>query len=77
MRKLLAILLNDCKVKKDNCYNTEQIFFLNSVLRNFQDYFISYETGQSVGGRKQKNPEKNRMAHPQAVRGSNPHQAQR
>ena len=26
-------------------------FFFNSVLRPFQDYFSSYETGQSVGGR--------------------------
>ena len=25
-------------------------FFLNPVLRPFQDYFSSYETGQSVGG---------------------------
>ena len=25
-------------------------FFFNSVLRPFQDYFSSYETGQSVGG---------------------------
>ena len=54
-------------------------FFLNSVLRSFQDYFRSYETGQTVGGRKQKNPEN--QAHWQAelglshmcpVRGSNP-----
>ena len=40
--------------------------FLNSVLRPFQDYFSSYETGQSVGGRKRENPEKNHLAHPQA-----------
>ena len=33
-------------------------FFLNSVLRPFQDYFSSYETGQSVGGQKRENPEK-------------------
>ena len=61
----------------------ENLFFFNSVLRIFQDYFSSYETGQSVGGRKQENPEKNPLAHPQAelglshmwpVRGSNPHQ---
>ena len=60
-------------------------FFFNSVLRPFQDYFSSYETGQSVGGRKRENPEKNHLAHPQAelglshmwpVRGSNPHQTQ-
>ena len=31
----------------------------NSILRPFQDYFSSYETGQSVGGRKRENPEKN------------------
>ena len=30
----------------------EFFFFLNSVLRPFQDYFSSYETGQSVGGAK-------------------------
>ena len=55
---------------------------LSSVLRPFQDYFSSYETGQSVGGRKRENPEKKHLTHPQAglclshmwpVRGSNPH----
>ena len=60
--------------------------FFNSVLRPFQDYFTSYETGQSVGGRKRENPEKNHLAHPQEelslshmwpVRGSNTHQTQR
>ena len=59
--------------------------FLNSVLRPFQDYFSSYETGQSVGGRNRENPEKNHLAHPQAElglshvpeRASNPHQTQR
>ena len=60
-------------------------FFFNSV-RPFQDYFSSYETGQSVGGRKRENPEKNHLAHPQAElglshmwpeRGSSPHQTQR
>ena len=60
-------------------------FLVNSVLRPFQDYFSSYETGQSVGGRKRENPEKNHLAHPQAElclshmwpeRGSNPHQTQ-
>ena len=40
-------------------------FFFNSVLRPFQDYFSSYETGQSVGGRKRENPEKKHLAHPQ------------
>ena len=57
-----------------------------SVFCPFQDYFSSYETGQSVGGRKRDNPEKHHLAHPQAelglshmwsVRGSNPHQTQR
>ena len=62
-----------------------QILF-NSVLCPFQDYFSSYETGQSVGGRKREIPEKKHLAHPQAevglshmlpARGSNPHQTQR
>ena len=44
-------------------------FFFNSVLRPFQDYFSSYETGQSVGGRKRENPEKNHLTHPQAKLG--------
>ena len=65
-------------------------FFFYSVLRPFEDYFSSYETGQSVGGKKRENPEKNRLAHPQAEHSlshvasvgsrlwvSNPHQTQR
>ena len=61
-------------------------YFFNSVLRPFQDYFSSYETGQSVGGRKREIPEKKQLAHPQAevglshmlpARDSNPHQTQR
>ena len=60
--------------------------YINSVLRPFKDYFSSYETGQSEGGRKPENLEKNHLAHPQAelgfshmwpVRGSNPRQTQR
>ena len=31
-------------------------YILNSVLRPFQDYFSSYETGQSVGGPKTGEP---------------------
>ena len=31
-------------------------FFFNSVLRPFQDYFNSYQTGQSVGGAKTGEP---------------------
>ena len=48
---------------------TRFFFFFNSVLRPFQDYFSSYETGQSVGGQKRENPEKNHLAHPQAELG--------
>ena len=32
------------------------LFFFYSVLRPFQDYFSSYETGQSVGGAKTGEP---------------------
>ena len=60
------------------------LLLLNSVLRPFQDYFSSYETGQSVGGAKTGEPRE--KPHPQAElglshmwpeRGSNPHQTQR
>ena len=44
-------------------------FFFNSVLHPFQDYFSTYETGQSVGERKWENTEKNHLAHPQAELG--------
>ena len=58
--------------KKDKCcapigtgklYNNPRIttngqILFNSVLRPFQDHFSSYETGQSVGGRKREIPEK-------------------
>ena len=62
--------------------NDVTFFFFSSVLPPFQDYFSSYETGQSVGGRKRENPEKKHLAHPQAelglsnmwpVRGWSPH----
>ena len=64
-------------------------FFFNSVLRPFQDYFSSYEMGQSVGGAKTGEPREKppgTVAHPQAELGlshmwpewgPNPHQAQR
>ena len=64
-------------------------YFMNSVLRPFQDYFSSYETDQSLGGRKRRkreDPDKNHLAHPKKEfrfshmwpeRGSNPHQTQR
>ena len=38
-------------------------YFFNLVLRPFQDYFSSYETGQSVGGRKREIPEKKNTWH--------------
>ena len=34
-------------------------FFFKFSLRPFQDYFSSYETGQSVGGRKREYSERN------------------
>ena len=38
--------------------NVSQVVFcfFNSVLHPFRDYFISYETGQSVGGAKKEEP---------------------
>ena len=60
-------------------------FFFNSVLRPFQDYFSSYETGQSVGGAKMEEFQEKHLTHPQAELGlshmwperdSNPHQTQ-
>ena len=44
---------------------TEHIRFFDSVLRPFQSYFSSYETGQSVGGAKPGEP----LTHPQAELG--------
>ena len=44
--------------------NTSHDFFFNIVLRPFQDYFNTYETGQSVGGRKQENPQEKRPGTP-------------
>ena len=41
----------------------------HDILRPFQDYFSSYETGQSVGGAKRENPAKNHLAQPQAELG--------
>ena len=43
-------------------------FFFNSVLRPFKDYFSSYETSKSEGGRKREFPDINHLAHPQAER---------
>ena len=39
-------------------------FFFNSVLRPFQDYFSSYETGQSVGGAKTGAPREKTLGTP-------------
>ena len=38
-------------------------FFNDSVLNPFQDYFNSYETGQSVGGAKAGEPRQKHLAH--------------
>ena len=48
-------------------YLVVYIYFFKFSFRPFQDYFISYETSQSVGGRKRENPGKEHLAHPQAV----------
>ena len=44
--------MNHLSAKKNN----NIFFFFNSVLRPFQDYFSSYETGQLVGGVKTGEP---------------------
>ena len=48
--------MNDYEI----CLNSEYVnvlkSFYNSILRPFQDYFSSYETGQSVGGAKTGEP---------------------
>ena len=44
-------------------------FFFNSVLRPFQDYFSSYEMGQSVGGAKTGEPRENPPGTPHAELG--------
>ena len=60
-------------------------FFFDSVLRPFQDYFSSFETGQSVGGAKTREPQEKSPCTPRgrtwpvshvAKAGSNPHQTQ-
>ena len=62
------------------------IYFFNSVLRPFQSYFRSYETGQSVGVAKTGKPREKTPDTPAsrtwlishvARGGSNPHQTQR
>ena len=77
VRLLLALVVT---------HHEKRFFFVYFNLHPFQDYFSSYETGQSVGGRKQENPEKYHLAHLQAelglshmwpMQGSNPHQTKR
>ena len=46
-----------------------QVHLFNPVLRPFQVYFSSYESGISVGERKWENPEKKHVAHPQTEHG--------
>ena len=62
------------------------LFYYYSVLRPFQDYFSSNETGQSVGGAKTGEPRekppdtpasRTNLSHMWPERGSNPHQTQR
>ena len=65
--------------------NDVSLIFFYSVLRPFQDYFSSYETGQSVGGAKTGEPPRKTTWHARkqnlacltsAICGSNPHQTQ-
>ena len=59
-----------------------RILVFNSDLSPFQDYFSSYETGQSVGGAKTGEPREKppdtpaSRTWPVSERGSNPHQSQ-
>ena len=46
----------NCGFFENWCSLRPDFFFFNSVLRPFQDYFSSYETGQSVGGAKTGEP---------------------
>ena len=64
----MAAIVADNSLKGDMSGRSNKLLFY-SVLRPFQDYFSSYETGQSVGGRKRENPEKNHLGHPQAELG--------
>ena len=84
MNKTVNMIANVTSLSKLTKLNIMWIFY--AVLCPFQDYFSSYETGQSEGGRKRKDPEKTHLAHPQAELGlshmwpewgSNPHQTQR
>ena len=65
--RLIAAILGHSTLSTEAISRLMCIF--NSVLRPFQDYFSSYETGKSVGGQKRENPEKNHLAHPLAELG--------
>ena len=49
-------LQEKCQEQNVDLYIFFFFFFFDSVLRPFQDYFSSYETGQSVGGAKTGEP---------------------
>ena len=49
---VLDVYISPGLIKKIACTTQKYFFFFNSALRPFQDYFSSYETGQSVGGAK-------------------------
>ena len=58
--KFIFLSLPQDIMQKDmyECIGVYMIFFfLNSILHPFQDYFSSYETGQSVGGAKTGEPQ--------------------
>ena len=63
-----VILMYDKSSTATDIDSVRLFIIINSVLRPFQDYFSSYEKGQSVGGRKREYPEKKHLAHPQAER---------
>ena len=57
----LRLEATNCQSRSHPMNPISFLFFLNSVLQSFQDYFSSYEMGQSVGGMKtgeQENPRK-------------------
>ena len=56
IRSTCSILFPEYLLIKHAQRDTFFFFFFNSVLRPFQDYFSSYETGQSLGGAKTDGP---------------------
>ena len=51
-------------MSKFDTRNDKDLFFFNSVLRPFQDYFSSYEASQSVGGAKTGEPREKPLGTP-------------